>query len=190
MLPIRSRFLLCLFCHSTPVRLRRGRSRHHSSSSSSRSLQLQPHQHCFERRRHGLLVVLLVLCDTCSVAALLLLLCDSCRVVEMYLLHSSCRDHRAFSLWCVCVASPHNTGQLRCGSFTTTRERIPPSLVLVSPGTLLLRAASGVPRSRSKSDTYRRTCHIAPCSLFFCHSGVGNNTFIKSKQCDTKPTAG
>ena len=44
--------------------------------------------------RHGLLVVLLVLCDL----ALLLLcyLCDSYhRVVGMDLLHSSCRDHRA-----------------------------------------------------------------------------------------------
>ena len=44
----------------------------------------------FECRRRGLLVVLLVLCDTCFVAAVI------ARVVGMYLLHSSCRDHRAF----------------------------------------------------------------------------------------------
>ena len=45
--------------------------------------------------RHGLLVVLLVLCDACSVAAILLVIA---RVVGMHLLHNcgSCRDHRAF----------------------------------------------------------------------------------------------
>ena len=62
----------CLFCHSALVRLWRGRSlRRNSSSNSSRSLQPQPHHQCFDCRRHGLLVVLLVLCDTCSVAILL-----------------------------------------------------------------------------------------------------------------------
>ena len=70
LLSTRSRFL---FCHSTLVRLRRGRARRHSSNNGSiRSLQLQPHHQCFKCRRHGLLVVLLVLCDTRSVAALLL----------------------------------------------------------------------------------------------------------------------
>ena len=92
-LPIRrNRFL---FYHSTLVRLRRGRSRRHSSSSSSssRSLQLRPHHECFECRYGFLVVLLLILCDTWSVAALLLVwLLD----VGMYLLHSSCRDHRAF----------------------------------------------------------------------------------------------
>ena len=68
---IRGRFL---FSHSMLVRLRRGHSRRHSSSSSSRSWQLEPHQ-CFECSRHGLLAVLLVLCITCSVAALLPVWC-------------------------------------------------------------------------------------------------------------------
>ena len=67
----------------------------------------------------------------------------------------------------MCVASPHNTGQLRCGSFITTRERLPPPLVFVSPGTLLLRAVSCGSCSRSKSDTYRRPCHVAPALLPF-----------------------
>ena len=53
-------------------------------------------------------------------------------------------------------------------------------LVLVSPGTLLLRVASGGPGSpRLKSDTYRRTRHNAPRSLFVGHPAVGNHTFIK-----------
>ena len=98
-------------------------------------------------------------------------------VVGMYLLHS-CRDHRAFKLWyavqaliilvsCSVVALP-------------PPERGDFHLVLVSPGTLLLRAASGGQDSpRSNSDTYRRTCHNAPCSFFVCHPGVGNDTFIK-----------
>ena len=179
LLPISSRFRMCLFCHSTLVRLRRGRSRRHSSSSSSRSLRLQPHHQCFDCH-HGLLVLLLVLCDACPVCC-----CYTTRVIArvagMYLLHSSsCRNHRAFLLWCVCVASPHHTRHLRCGSFTTTREGLPPSLVSVSPGTLLLRAASGWPGSpRSNSDTYRRTCHNAPWSLCVGHPGAGNHTFIK-----------
>ena len=89
LLPIRSRFRMCLFCHSTLVRLRRGLSRRHSSSSSSRSLRLQPHHLCYDCR-HGLLVVLLVLCDTCSVCC-----CYTTRVIArvgMYLLHISTAD--------------------------------------------------------------------------------------------------
>ena len=86
LLPISSRFRMCLFCHSTLVRLRRGRSRRHSSSSSSRSLQLQPH-HQYVDCRHGLLVALLVLCDTCSVCCCYT--CTTRAIVVMYLLHIS-----------------------------------------------------------------------------------------------------
>ena len=83
-LPIRrNRFL---FYHSTLVRLRRGRSRRHSSSSSSCSLQLQPH-HQYVDCRHGLLVALLVLCDTCSVCCCYT--CTTRAIVVMYLLHIS-----------------------------------------------------------------------------------------------------
>ena len=143
---VRSRFLF--FCNSTLVRLRRGRSRRHSSSSSSsRSLQLQPHHQCFECRRHGLLVVLLVLCDTCSVAAILFSSCDSW----------SCWNVPA--MIAVVTVDLSNSG-VRCkpSSYSSAavlqlchhQREATFHLVLVSPGTLLLRAAScgpGSPRS-------------------------------------------
>ena len=61
----------------------------------------------------------------------------------MYLLHQTL----------LCVASPHRTRQLRCSNFGINRERGYLHLVLVSPGTLLLRAASGGPVApRSKRE--------------------------------------
>ena len=77
-------------------------------------MQLQPHHQRFDCRRRGLLVVLLVLCDTCSVAAILLVRVIASRVVGMYLLHISTAVVVTIELSNsgVCsFASPQNAGQ-------------------------------------------------------------------------------
>ena len=168
-----SRFRLCFFYHLTRVRLWRGRSRRHNNTSNRCNFSLVSVltvvvMVCF-------LVVLLVFCDTCSVC---------CCYSLVWQLELECTCYTAavtIELSNTGVScNPSSCSSAACGSFSTTREATSIYMELVAPWTLLLRAESGGPGlPRSKSDTYRRTSHDTPCSLFVSHPGIENRTFNK-----------
>ena len=110
--------------------------------------------------------------------------------VRIYMPHSSA----VVVLTRVYVASPRHTRQLRAVALSP--EEATPiwyCSVHTAAAAASCKRRAGLTRNscsfKMQSDTYRRTFHDTPCSLFVGHPGEGKHTLIKSKQCDTQPTA-
>ena len=161
-----------------------GRPRHNNSSGSSCSFSL------IGFRLSSSSWFACCLCDTCSVAATTRMIYVP--RVRIYMPHGSA----VVVLTRVYVGSLRHTRQLRAVALSPEEA--------TSIWCCSLHTAAVVARCERRAGLTRSPCsfknkatrtdvhisHDTPCSLFVGHPGVGKHTLTRSKQCDTKPTAG
>ena len=91
----------------------------------------------------------------------------------------------------VYVAGPRRSRQLRAVAwsteeFTSTRCRCVYTAAVTSCGRRAMHTRTSC-SFKKQSDTYRRSSHDSPCSLFVGHLGVRKHILIETKHFDTKP---